>query len=89
MEPGTRIEVTLLAGGKVNGRLGKVSERTLELLPVKSAVDGPRVLEWDSVSGVKNLEKRMSRGVYVLIGVGIAVGALAAIGYGLLRGFGR
>jgi hypothetical protein len=77
IRPGSKIEVVLLSGQQLKGRLGKVSEREFDLLPHNQGATS-RVVSFAEVQRIRSKERRT--GTRIAIYSAAIFGALVAFG---------
>jgi hypothetical protein len=85
IRPGSKIEVVLLTGEKLNGRLGKVSEKEFDLLPQNKGAVASRVISFADVQRLHSKERRT--GTRVVIYAAVTLGVLMVLG-GILNAAG-
>ena len=80
IRPGAKIEVVLLTGEKLNGRLGKVSEKEFDLLPQDKKTATSRVVSFAEVQRLHSKERRTGTRIAIYpaatLGVLMLVGAI-------------
>ena len=78
IRPGSKIEVTLLTGQKLQGRLGKVSDTEFDLLPRDAGATITRAVPFAEVQRVHSKERRT--GTRVVIYSAATFGVLMVLG---------
>jgi hypothetical protein len=78
IRPGSKVEVVLLTGEKLNGRFGKVSEKEFDLLPQDKGTATSRVVSFAEVQRLHSKERRT--------GTRIAIYAAATLGILMVLG---
>jgi hypothetical protein len=80
IQAGSKIEVVLRTGEKLNGRLGKVSEKEFDLLPQDKKTATSRVVSFAEVQRLHSKERRTGTRIAIYaaatLGVLILVGAI-------------
>jgi hypothetical protein len=78
IRPGSKIEVGLLNGQKLNGRLGKISEKEFDLLPRDKGAVTSRSMSFAEVQQIHSKERRT--GTRIAIYAGVVFGTLLILG---------
>ena len=78
LHPGSFVVVTLTNGVRVQGRLVQVAPDTMTVLPKPRIAVPVRMLAFADVQSIDTPREGLSPGAKVLIGAGVAAGALLA-----------